>query len=319
MIEYAKIIEPIELQKFFDSIKKMSESKKNVADNYFYDNQELLTEAYYKYEQVQIDEYKKQKTELSKLYENWQKKTCFGCNSKLRLIDSDFGKFWGCPNYRDKSKEHKNFRLDYEEIHASREKGVKVRINAHWATDIIRSTNSTKKMKASQLLKLYEEIGFDDLRVKYGYKKTMKSISGYVTAKKNSFKEEVEITERLSKYFPKSNTQLGIKYKLKNDIEKVAIIDFVLSDNKDVYIIEIKRSVYDIKAEQLELYYELMDYIMNRVENKRNCKALFIVYNKQTYSFSNDEKYILYDDLKNIDSKKRLKSVFDENIEFKSR
>lgn len=319
MIEYAKTMEPTELKEFFDSIKNLSESKKTIADNYFYDNQDLFTKAYYEYEQIQINEFENQKNELSRLYECWQTKTCFGCNSKLRLIDSDYGKFWGCPNFRDKSEEHKNFSLNYEEIHASRKKGIKVRINAHWATDIIRSTNSEKKLKASQLLRLYEKIGFEDLRAKYGYKKTMKSISGYVTAKRNSFKEEVEIIEQLSKYFPKSNSQLGIRYKLKSDIEKVAILDFILSDNKDVYVIEIKRSVYDIKAEQLQLYYELMDYIMNNLEDKRNCKALFIVYNKKTYSFSSNENFVLYEDLKNIDSKQYLKSLFDENITINSR
>lgn len=319
MIEYAKIMEQIELKEFFDSIKEMSESKKTIADEYFYDNQDLFIEAYHKYEEIQIKEYQKQKDEIKELYECWLKKVCFGCSSKLKLIDSDYGKFWGCTNFRDKSKEHKTFNLNYEEIHNSRKKGVKVRINAHWATDILKITNSRSKIKASQLLRLYEEIGIDDLRVKYGYKETIKSISGYVTAKRNSFKEESEITENLSKQFPKHKSQLGIRYKLKSEIERVAIIDFILSDDKDVYVIEIKRSVYDIKQEQLKLYFELMDYIMKDASDERNCRALFIVYNKETYSFSNDEKYILYDHLKNIDSKKYLKSLFKENAKINGR
>jgi len=320
MIEYAKIMESSELKEFFDSIKKLSESKKTVAENYFYDNQDLFVKAYYEYEEIQINEYHKQKNEINQLYECWQKKICYGCNSKLRLIDSDYGKFWGCTNFRDKSKEHKNFSLNYEEIHSSRKKGVKVRIYAHWATEILKKTNSTNKIKASQLLRLYEEIGMDDLRVKYGYKKTIKSISGYVTAKRNSFKEEVEIIENLSKYFPKHKSQLGIRYKLESDIvERVAIIDLILSDTKDVFVIEIKRSVYDLKQEQLQLYFDLMDYVMNDVNDERNCKALFVVYNKETYSFPNDEKYILYEHLKNIDSKKYIKSLFNENAEINGR
>ncbi|MBD0780107.1 hypothetical protein HPE56_20095 [Maribacter sp. ANRC-HE7] len=319
MIEYARIMEPNELKEFFDSIKKLSESKKTIADNYFYDNQELFVQAYYEYEELQINEYQKQKNEINQLYECWQKKICFGCSSKLKLIDSDYGKFWGCTNFRDKSKEHKNFSLNYEEIHNSRKKGVKVRINAHWATDILKKTNSKNKIKASQLLRMYEEIGIDDLRVKYGYKETIKSISGYVTAKKNSFKEELEIIEKLSKHFPKHKSQLGIRYKLESDIERVAIIDLILSDNKDVYVIEIKRSVYDIKQEQLKLYFKLMKYIMDDINDERNCLALFVVYNKQTYSFHNEEKYILYDHLKNIDSKKYLKTLFNENAEINGR
>lgn len=319
MIEYAKIMEQIELKEFFDSIKKLSESKKTIADEYLYENQDSFIKAYYEYEEIQIKEYQKQKNEINELYDCWLKKVCFGCSSTLKLIDSDYGKFWGCTNFRDKSKEHKNFSLNYEEIHKSRKKGVKVRINAHWATDILKITNSRNKIKASQLLRFYEEIGIDDLRVKYGYKETIKSISGYVTAKRNSFKEELEITEKLSEHFPKHKSQLGIRYKLKSEIERVAIIDFILSDDKDVYVIEIKRSVYDIKQEQLKLYFELMDYIMNDVNDERNCRALFIVYNKETYSFNNDEKYILYDHLKNIDSKKYLKSLFKENAEINGR
>lgn len=312
-------MEAKELKEFFHSIQKSSESKKTIAEKHFYDNQDLFVQTYYEYEEVQINEYQKQKNKINQLYECWQKKICFGCNSKLRLIESDYGKFWGCTNFRDKSKEHNTFALNYEEIYNYRKRELKVRINAHWATDILKITNSGKKIKASQLLELYDEIGMDDLRVKYGYKKTIESISGYVTAKRNSFKEEVEITENLSKYFPKHNVQLGIKYKLKSDIEKVAVVDFILSDSKDVYVIEIKRSVYDIKQEQLQLYFDLISFIMNDAKDERNCRALFIVYNKETYSFSNNEKYILYEQVENIDSKECLKSLFKENAEISDR
>ena len=120
----------------------------------------------------------------------------------------------------------------------------------------------------------------------------------------------------MSKHFPKSNSQLGIRYKLKDNIEKVAIIDFVLSDNKNVYIIEIKRSNNYLKAEQLRLYYELMNYIMNCVEDERNRKGLFIVYNKESSVFlGGNEKYILYKDLKKINTKEYLKLFFDQNAE----
>ncbi len=315
MIEFAKIMKPKELKEFYDSIKKLNESKKTRADSYFYEKKDFFIKEYYDYETLQIETYHNQKRELLRLKDCWDKKICFGCGSRLRLINSDYGSFWGCSNYRDKLLNHKTFQLHYEDEYKTKYSNLRVKINAHWATDIIRKTKSQKTLKASQLINLYEEIGLEDLRKKYGYKNTMQSISGYVTARKKSFKEEVEITSTLSKFFPKSNIQLGIKYKMEGANERVAIIDFILSDKNIVYIIEIKRSVSDIKSKQLKLYFDLMIHIMNQVGDARECKALFIAYNKRDVPFRIDGKYVLFRNVKNVNSKENLMSIFNRNAE----
>lgn len=319
LIDYAEPMKRKEIQAFYQSLIKLNESKQNAADVYFHKNKNLLINAYYEYEEVQIMNYQTQKRELLAQKELWSKKICGGCGSKLRLVDSSYGKFWGCPGFRDKSVEHITFPTNYGEIFASRYKNVKVRINAHWATDIIRMTNSSKNLKAAQLVRLYGEEGMEDLRKKYGYKSTLKSISGYVTAKKNSFREESEITNALSEFFPKSKTQLGIRYRLKDEYEKVAIIDFVLSDDQVVYLIEIKRRIYDIQIEQLELYFALMDYIMKEADDDRDCKGILMVYSEETYGFTIDEKYIAFESVRNKASKLALKSIFNKNAEIMGR
>ena len=189
-----------------------------------------------------------------------------------------------------------------------------MRINANWATDIIRKNDLKSTVLASDLLRFYDNIGFEDLREKYGYRNSIDRISGYLKAKKESSKEEKEINQHLSKLFPKSSIQTGIKYKLKEQPEKVAIVDLILSNESTVNIVEIKRSRLDINGEQLKLYHSLITHILKSNNDNRICKSLFLVYNKMDYDFPNNDKYLLYDEIKNVFSLDIISTKFEENI-----
>jgi len=304
---------PDELTQFYQSISLSYANKRNAAHVSLHKNLSILTDAYHEYEKKNIKVLLDQKADLQNSRKLWGEKKCGGCGSKLNQIVSDFGEFWGCPRFRDASVAHTRFSANQEALFSYKEKKLKVRINAHWATDILKNTNLTASISAKDLIGFYTDLGLEDMREKYGYKSTVDSISGYVNAKKNSGIEEVIVTEHLTKLFQKTQVQMGIRYKLEGEREKVAIIDLVLSDSHLVNIIEIKRSSYDVKPQQLKLYYSLVSHILSDNGDKRKCQAVFIVYNREDYPYSDGTKYLLYDDIRHIQIKETLVKIFEEN------
>jgi hypothetical protein len=143
----------------------------------------------------------------------------------------------------------------------------------------------------------YASEGLEDLREKYGYKNSMESISGFVSANLNSKKEEIEIKDFLKQFFNKTSYQVYVKFKRKEESEKVRIIDLIVSDEETVYLIEIKRHNFYINEEQLELYYELVDYLMKTRNDIRELKSLFIVNEFYENTF-NQVKCVQFESLK---------------------
>lgn len=319
MIEYANIMSSNELSNFFQSISQLYDFKKNNSKVSLLENGELLVNAYYEYERESIKVFSDQRKEIKNSIKAWNEKKCMGCGSKLNLIESDYSNFWGCPNYRNKNVAHTTFNVNQGHYLSEKLERSHVRIDAHWATHILRKTNLKETIKAKELIDYYLETGLEDLREKYGYQSTIESISGYINAKRNSRVEEEEITKHLTKLFPMSQIQMGIKYKLVDEKEKVAIIDLILSDNDVVNIIEIKRSNFDIKPEQLKLYHSLVSFVLSNKSDKRICQGIFIVYKKENYSYSDETKYIIFDKLKNIDSKEKVSSIFEKEVEINGR
>lgn len=318
MIEYAKVMSPEELKGFFKNISNIYNTKKDSSGKSLNQNHALLVQSYYDYEEEQIKIFSDQKKEIIKSIQLWNNKVCC-CSTKLKLIESAYGNFWGCPNYKNKSIKHLTFNSNEGAFLENKLGNTRIRINAHWTTDILRRTKLDKSIKAKELVTFYTSFGYEDLREKYGYKSTIESISGYVNAKIKSRVEEKEITEHLTNLFTTSKPQIGINYKLENQNPKVAIIDLILSNNETVYVVEIKRSNYDIKLEQLELYHSLISFILMEKDDTRKCKAVFVIYNKEEYSFSNNEKYVVFDQLNKCECEKEIIEKLDTNCQINGR
>lgn len=318
MIEFAKIMSPQELKDFYQNILNTNNNKKDSSEISLNQNHDLLVQSYYDYEEEQIKIFSNQRKEITKSILLWNNKECC-CGKKLRLIESAYGTFWGCPNYSDKSTKHITLNTNEGAFLEHKLQNTRIRINAHWATDILRKTKLDKFIKAKELITFYINYGYEDLREKYGYKPTIESISGYVNAKIKSRIEEKEITEHLTNLFSNSKPQIGINYKLENQNPKVAIIDLILSNDETVYVVEIKRSNYDIKLEQLKLYYSLICFILKENSDERKCKATFLIYNKEVYSFSNDEKYVVFNELEKCKCEKEIIEKLEENCQINGR
>lgn len=236
----------------------------------------------------------------------WEKKICLGCKSKLRFIE-DYN-FWGCPNYLNKSIIHSNFNKNHT-FHFEKS-NIKHRVNTHWATDIKKALNIPQNITATNIIDFLEFYGYEDLRTKFNYKPTKESIAGFVNGNLISKKEEKEIFEKLLYFnFDKIQKQYYLKYKKTEDKERIAILDLLISNDEKIYIIEIKRSIYDIKEEQLQLYHNLISFILNDKKDKRKLISFFCISNKSEYDsiyFKPKSKFIYFDEIKKLTSKNDL-------------
>jgi hypothetical protein len=279
--EYVEIMSKEESKEFFNMLYTKNKDKNDISEKYLEEHIHELLDAAHSYEQKVIKEFRERKTLALKEKIAWQKKNCMHCSAPLKLVHGDYGDFYGCPNYRN-GGEHSKFSTNSEEVESRLNYRIfnsKAKINAHWLTDLKVNLKMPSFVPANLILTSLKANGFDDLRLKFGYKATIESISSYPTAKKLSAIEEKEITDFFSVYFPKVVFQQGIRYKRKNEAEKKRFIDLIVSDEKNVNIIEIKRDILSLNHEQLSLYFDLIQYIRKRNNDHRRLQSLFVVSN----------------------------------------
>ena len=307
-LEYAKVMSREEKTSLISYFKNKNESENDLSKSILKNNKDVFIDAYHKYAEKAIEDFENKHSELDKKIELWEQKKC-SCGKDLRFITGY--DFFGCPDYKNKNKTHLTFSLSQREIFEEQRSRIKISINKDWATDIIRDNGFNGKIKAKQLLLFYELQGLEDLRSKYGYKNTIESISSYVHANNESKKEEQEISDFLHTHFDCVIAQFYIKHKVEGEKEKVSIIDLLVSDDSDVFLIEVKRNTMSVDDEQLSLYYNLIKRIMDDVNDTRTLTPLFIVSNEDGYDDPNDYFFFEnFDDVTDTIELKRIMKMF---------
>lgn len=303
IFEYVKIMTKKEISEHISSLSLYYKQKNQNSFQYLESIKADIFNQYHIIYQSVLYNYIAQIKNYDDKVAAWENKICLGCKSKLRYVE-DYS-FWGCPNYLDKSIIHSTFNKNH--LFLFDKNNIKHRVNAHWATDIKKNLNISKNISATNILDFLEFYGFEDLRVRFDYKPTKESIAGFINGNIESKKEEKEIFEKLSSFnFDKVQKQYYLKYKLIDDKERIAILDLLISDENKVYIIEVKRGLYDIKEEQLKLYENLIRFIQNTKNDKRKLISLFCISNKSEYDsiyFKCESKYIYFDEYKNAKNK----------------
>jgi hypothetical protein len=318
MLEYAILMTNEELSNYFERIYAAYRDKKGKAVPILEAKERLLLQEYDKIEEACREEYRQRLRELlhKKLF--FDKKTCMECQAKLRLVQSTYGEFYGCPNYRD-GRKHTTFQGNFEAQFPDNFRAIKVRIPSDWLTEMLKSTLLHPQVAASDLLDFLLAKGYEDLREKYGWTNTKTRISGYVQAKKESSREEQEIHAFLVSFFPKVASQQGIRYKFAGEKERTAILDTIASTTSQVFLIEIKRNVNDIKEDQLTLYQHLLQHILQQVKDTRTVSSLFLIYNTPEFvPGSHYPNYLLFDTLKQAMQLTEVLSLFEQSIFFTS-
>jgi hypothetical protein len=310
-IEHASIMSKTELDDFYQSILHRNANNKSRAIALLESKKEEIVKRYHEYEYRSLNKYEERLKEMQKIAEAWKNKNCLVCGAHLKQMNSTYGPFWGCPNFGD-GRKHTSFPMNYHETLSTQEEHTRVLVRANWSADIIRDLNLPSFLKASDMLIFLERIGLEDLRYKYGYKKSMETIGGYVLAKKEPHNEQKEIESFLKTIFPKLASQVGIRFKIKGEEERIRVIDLIASDNHAVYIIEIKKQSLQIKEDQLELYLALLRFIKNQKNDSRNYRAIPVVYSRYPL-FDNYSrptmKFVSFEDIKKAGNHERVSAL----------
>lgn len=310
-LEYVHILTKAEKEAFIAHLTSKYHDKQRDVQTKIKDNQELLIKAYNDFESSIIEDYRNRIKELINKKKLWEAKRCL-CGADMKFND-DFS-FWGCPNYKLKTASgHVTFKHNQTELIDNQFQYTKVKLSHNWSSEIIKSCNLNGQITAKELLTFFNNEGLEDLREKYGYKNSMKSISAYPSASKESKREELEIKNYLEQYFSKSRYQLYLKYKLHSQNEKICIIDLIVSDDDYVFLIEIKRHNIYIDEDQINLYYSLLSKLMKESNDSRKLSSLFIVH-EYFYSEYNNNKCLVFDDLKNLNTKSSIINSFLKNV-----
>lgn len=290
---------------------KISDKKSKILNTY----KDEIIDSYKKYESAKVVKYKNRLKEIATLSNLWKSKRCKLCNANLRLRRSDYGDFWGCPNYENNNGTHSTFSANYDDELNDKKLACRVPIGAEWLTDILKETNLQQKIKAKELLFYFNQNGYEDLRIKHKFERTtLDRISGYVKANQASREEENIVFDYFKKVFKNCERKIQIKYKRANEKIRRVYLDLIVSNETTVYILEIKRGCLDTKEEQLNLYFDLIYYLLKSKNDKRKCYAIFLVFNNEDFPSSFiTHKMLYFDEVNCIDNRLELEKKLRQN------
>lgn len=314
-IEYCRLMTKNEIKLYWKYMNDRYIDKKIEALQYIENNKDELIDAYFKYDKNIANSKKENIEKLRQRIDYIKSKTCC-CGSNLRRINYNGSYFWGCLNYKDGKKHITISDNDEREL-----KDIDYYINnqkyhceTHWISDIKKILQWPDYIQPKLIYQYLMENGFEDLRIKYGYgKKTIENIMTYEHVNRACKDEEIDIKNKLKSVYPKVSYQVGIVYKEIGENEKRCFLDLIASDKDQVNIIEIKTSYWYIDIKKLNMYKELVKYVMKiELQDERVLTASSLVYNKPD-GLSESIKHnsiIYYDQISNYESYNDLDHLF---------
>lgn len=211
-----------------------------------------------------------------RLQQSFANKTCINCGGKLRYIHGY--DFWGCVNYLD-GKEHRSFSGENPEIKLDR-----VNVKTTWIIDVMKQSGIRGKVKSNILLNWLQDNGYPDPYQIYGYGKTIDHLNGWAIARERTTKLENAALFYLMDIYPKVLYQQCIAYKLKGKKETFCIPDYIVSNDKEVRIVDAK--LQTTNDEQIALYVALVGFIMNGRKDKRKLTGAYIMDEVSDWNFN---------------------------------
>lgn len=257
-IEYARKMTEQEVSKFFDGINR-NQNQLAISSDYITSNfSDMLLEAYHKKEKEIQEQEKICVLEYKEEMKAFQNDTCT-CGSQLRWME-DFD-FYGCTNYHDKTKRHRNFRAQKQSSEHYRPLYRFPAITKKYLLEILQENNLRGKLNQKRLLQFYCQQGLQDLRWVYGNKSAFDIIDNFKNANAVAKEFEKKCFNELLVCYPKCFLQFPIKYKIKDDRERFCFIDILCSNEREVVIYECKTNEWDVRDEQDDLYLALINYM----------------------------------------------------------
>lgn len=274
MIKSARILTKEEVDKFYRSLLDKQKLKKDKSWEAIKVNSEKLIDSYKRMDQRFYDEVSEKKKAVFKYQMDWEKKVCLVCGSKMKLVNYGGG-FWGCPNFKDKSKgDHTTFPISF----IPRYEYMGNKDAYYYLPNIIKECGLKGVVAAGDLYDfLILGNDFDCLYKKYQGGDIGNNLGSLIATNINSKEFEKKCAEELKGKFPKVITQQGIGYETTDGKHGYCFMDIICSNESEVIIYECKTNNFDKKEKQRLLYIEVMQFLLNKVSDGRELKFEYLV------------------------------------------
>lgn len=240
-------------------------------NKYLQENKELLKRLYQGYRASLIEEHNSIVQANEARRDAYKKKKCY-CGGELKLIDGQFGVFWGCSNWRLPT-EHARFHGVNPVINDKR-----VEVKTTWINDIINQAGLKGKVTVKELFQLFTRSGLEDLRMFFGRTSSENSFNQLIIAKNNSAEQEGLAKSKLASLFPKLVCQQCITYKIIGGKESFCIPDFIAGNDDYVLVADAKLHPMYIDDTKMDLYTSLVSFIMINKDDNRPVVGAHILY-----------------------------------------
>lgn len=269
---FAKWATIAEIDEFHEAIKKRNAKEYEKSLAYLESKKTEIMNAYHdlldKYQLI-FDSQKKERLLKITAYRDGK------CTCGATPVFREGLNFWGCPNYRDKSKIHYNYvgyDYSYEEINQIVDLETYYNYST-WVTTLKHSLSLPKSIKTHSLYKFIMDNDGVCLSEMFAGESVENKLNNYRESSKRGVYFEHEFKEIAEKKHKKVYYQHAIKYQYWSREYKFAIPDFIAIDDDTITIYECKINSDLIDDRQRALYMDLVSFIMK--EKNINKELLF--------------------------------------------
>lgn len=251
-IAYAKLVSAADMELFYRSIIDKNNANYEKAYNFLNSKKGKIIEAYHRVDN-DFDKIQKNYDIEHKLYNDaYRNKKCI-CGSDLVYISSHG--FYGCRNYSNKSVEHNNFLNQYPPFYKLERWYPKTN---GWLATIREIAEIGKKVPTSAILIFLNNLGLDDLAMKYEGIDSWTLVNRISCNKIEATEFEKEVELKLKEKYDRVFPQQAIKYKYVGGSDKFCFLDFLVMTDDELIIYECKTTNAEKDERQRFDYIELL-------------------------------------------------------------
>ena len=218
---------------------------------------------------------KKQYLEELEQFNEYLDKKCL-CGGNNVYIESIYGKFIGCDNFRESGFNHTRIRHPHLYQQDVQESLKYLEIRTNYLFLLKQMHDLPKDLKESVLcnyLLMNNQTLYADLEQRYNLTRDVKT--------KSDIRERI-IKPILESKFDKVVYQKGIMLKIAFERPQLKRPDFICVKDKSCYIFEQKKNIENISITQTHLYLKALEYMIQKENKELSLKTAYIIEEGQT-------------------------------------
>jgi hypothetical protein len=268
-IEYAKMMTKDECDKFMQFLIDKNKNARELSCKLINDNKDEIINLYKSYCDRTLSEFNQAVIEYHKKTKAYEDNVCYVCGSKMRYISGY--DFWGCPNYKQGDVSHSTYK-GFNPAYFPSEPNYK-----GWTTKMILNTRYKGLIKSIDLYNfIVNEMKLEDLSLQ-----EKKYINNYMMTKESTTDFEKTTYKKIKLEYDNVLYQPGFVYRYEREKDKMCFMDILASNKIEVVIYECKSNRYEVNDNQKSLYINILQYLLNKANDKRIIKFEYVFENNR--------------------------------------